>query len=248
MNIFTIDSEVVFSPERKELSAVKHNKTVIIFGTGSRCLEYLIENKGVIVSQKELISVCWGDDSSKTVSQAAYYQCLADLRRNLKEVGYRKTLIRTVRGKGVSIDANVSIEQKVHNIEYPIPQEKSILITSSQFSTKKRSMRTNLIISIMILLICFLLLFFIIKDEQPKNSMQEDYLTIDSYPECYFFNKDNVNNKLITGFLQKKHFNCNEDKNYYISHFSVAPRLTVFSCSRATPLRCESFTFVDELL
>lgn len=247
MKTFIIDEEIVFIPAEKKLSSLRNNKTVIMFSTGTRCLEYLLAKQGVVVSQKELIPVCWeGENSLKTVTQATYYQCLTDLRRNFKELGYSKPLISTVRGQGVKINADI-------NINLTEEDEKSHPETRSE--TTKPPIRYifkksyKLWIAVMLVItICIVALFIIIRNTPPENNMQENYHTVDGYPGCYFFNNENVSNDFAKDFLHKKNFNCEEGKNYYISYFSAAPRLTIFSCSNSEPLTCESFTFLGHSL
>lgn len=246
MRKIVIDGEIVFFPDQKKLSSLKNDKSVFMFSTGARCLEYLIDNQGVIVSQKTLIPVCWSEENAlKTVSQAAYYQCLVDLRRNIKDIGYNKTLISTVRGQGIRINPDIDIiikmtsaMEKKNDVE-PVMEEN----TRQNKITKKT---TLLMIFIMIIITSIFYTYIKGRGRQIKSSMQDTYHTLIGYPQCYYFNDNNVDNKLITNFLQGKGFTCETKNLYYISHFSAAPRLTIFSCSDNQPLVCESLTFLGD--
>lgn len=244
----TIDNEIVFSPEEKKLLSLRNGKSIIIFSTGARCLEYLIEKQGITVSPKELIPVGWvEEDAYKTVSQATYYQCLTDLRRNFKDLGYNVQLIKTVRGQGVRIDTDTSItlttdDDPVTHSE-PLPPQS---IPPAILPQGKK--KGHLFIMAAISTIVFMaVIYIIISNLKQKDSIEGDYHSVKGYPECYLFNKENTNNELVVQFLQKKNFTCEKSRKYYISHFSAAPRLTIFSCSATKPTTCESFTFLDNL-
>lgn len=244
----TIDNEIVFSPEERKLLSLRNGKSITIFSTGSRCLEYLIEKQGIIVSPKELIPVGWmEEDAYKTVSQATYYQCLTDLRRNFKELGYNDQLIKTVRGQGVRIDTDTSItltidDDLITHSELLLPQ--SITPATLPQSKKNRYLFIMAAISAIVLMVGF---YITINNMKHKDSIEGDYHTVNDYPKCFLFNKENIDNELVAQFLQKKNFTCEKSRKYYISHFSAAPRLTIFSCSATKPTTCESFTFLDNL-
>lgn len=242
-----IDNEIVFFPEEKKLSSLRNGKSIIIFSTGARCLEHLIDKQGIIVSQKELISVGWvEDDAYKTVSQATYYQCLTDLRKNFKDLGYDKPLINTVRGQGVRINADIMMtstadESAVTGAEQTPPFSQPARVSSA----KKKSWLFMMFALAIAMLIASV--YVATTRWQHKDSIDGEYQSIENYPSCYLFNKENTDNELIVKYLQKKNFNCQSARRYYISHSPTTPRLTVFSCSTTEPTTCESFTFLDSL-
>lgn len=242
-----IDNEIVFFPAEKKLSSLRNGKSIIIFSTGARCLEHLIDKQGFIVSQKELISVGWvEDDAYKTVSQATYYQCLTDLRKNFKDLGYDKPLINTVRGQGVRIDADISIASTADESVVTGAEQAPPLSQPARVSSAKKKSRLFMMVALAIAML-IAIVYVATTRWQHKDSIEGDYHSIENYPACYLFNKENTDNELIVNYLQKKNLNCESGRKFYISHSPTTPRLTVFSCTTTEPMTCESFTFLDSL-
>lgn len=242
-----IDNEIVFFPAEKKLSSLRNGKSIIIFSTGARCLEHLIDKQGIIVSQKELISAGWiEEDAYKTVSQATYYQCLTDLRKNFKDLGYDKPLINTVRGQGVRIDADISITSTADE-SAAVGSEQAPQVTQPVHVSPAKKNRRFFMVTALTIAILIAVVYVATSHWQHKDSIEGDYHSIENYPACYLFNKENTDNELIVKYLQKKNFNCENARKYYISHSPTTPRLTVFSCTTTEPMTCESFTFLDSL-
>lgn len=250
----TIDGEIVFFPEERKLRSTVNNLEVTVFSTGARCLEYLLDNNERTVSQKELTEIGWlGENSVQTVAQATYYQCLVDLRRCLKEIKYGQNLIVTIRGQGVRINPEANIvfelitpgERPAKEVsDLPLPEEKSTLKNSVTLSYSRLG-----IALFSALTVVFFALYMLSTSEymHSQSPMADNYRQVEGFPDCYYFNTNNIDSASTVSFLKKKGYACGKNKNFYISHFSVAPRLTLFSCSTTAPIKCESVTYIEDI-
>lgn len=250
----TIDGEIVFFPEERKLRSTVNNLEVTVFSTGARCLEYLLDNNERTVSQKELTEIGWlGENSVQTVAQATYYQCLVDLRRCLKEIKYGQNLIVTIRGQGVRINPEANIvfelitpgERPAKEVsDLPLPEEKSTLKSSVTLSYGRLGIALFAALTVV-----FFALYMLSTSEymHSQSPMADNYRQAEGFPDCYYFNTNNIDSASTVSFLKKKGYTCGKNKNFYISHFSVAPRLTLFSCSTTAPIKCESVTYIEDI-
>ncbi len=67
-------------------------------------LAYLVRHAGRVVDKRELIDAVWG---GVAVSDDSLVQCLVEIRRNLGEA---QDVIKTVRGRGYMLDADIDAE------------------------------------------------------------------------------------------------------------------------------------------
>lgn len=250
----TIDGEIVFFPEERKLCSVVNNLEVTVFSTGARCLEYLLDNNERTVSQKELTEIGWlGENSVQTVAQATYYQCLVDLRRCLKEIKYGQNLIVTIRGQGVRINPEANIVFELLTPGEQSTKEVSDLPLAEEKNTLKRNITLpygRLGIALFSALTIVFFALYMLSTSEYKHSqspMADNYHQAEGFPDCYYFNTNNIDNATTVSFLKKKGYECGKDQNFYISHFSVAPRLTFFSCSTTAPIKCEAVTYIEDI-
>ncbi|XXD10856.1 winged helix-turn-helix domain-containing protein [Klebsiella sp. R445] len=247
MKKYTIDKEIVFFPDQKTIHSLKNGRSATLHGPSSRCFLFLIENQERVVSTKELIEMGWsGEESAKIVSQATYYQCFVNLRKSLKDIGYGKNLIVTIRQCGMRINASVGIVISDDSQELTLlPQviaEENIKRPETLDVTTFSPFRGWWIYAFSLCLIIFFIGFFYMSSD--TNIMPDDYHTIDGYPECFFFNKENRNNEKATSFMKGKGYACNGSGYYYISYLSAAPRINIFFCPVKYSKECDSITFV----
>lgn len=110
--MYTINDTACFKPESRSLDNVPLGIDLKIQRPACRCLEYLLKNRGVIVSQRELMKYAWGEEKEKIVSTNNFYQAMHQLRNALESVGC-PDIIDTIPRKGLIID-------KRHKISFVI--------------------------------------------------------------------------------------------------------------------------------
>lgn len=69
-----------------------------------RLLRYFLNNKGKIVSREEVAKLIWPSSTTEYYSDWAIDRIILRLRENLSDMGINKDIIKTVRGKGFSIE------------------------------------------------------------------------------------------------------------------------------------------------
>lgn len=77
----------------------------------NRCLLALVKYHGNVISQNDLIEICW-EERHKMVAANALYQMVLTLRKNLIEVGLEGEVIRTINRKGLLLASSLLVEEK----------------------------------------------------------------------------------------------------------------------------------------
>ncbi|GKX58657.1 winged helix-turn-helix domain-containing protein [Leminorella grimontii] len=265
MKEFIIDKEIIFTPHDRLLRSIKTTKKTHIHNNSARCLELLLEKHGQIVLQSELMIVGWGEDALKTITNATYYQCFVNLRKSLKGLGYNKELIVTIRQKGIRIPQYIDVETKTAINSELIGEEKEenpnaesfdkeeltvldktkgsneLAIKKAQFSFKKGAA----LFSIAALLIAYPL-YHSYESTHKNKPLIGGFSNVKEYPPCFYFNKNNKDNAFAYDFAIENHYSCKGNKEYYISYFSTAPRVSIFSCNAKNKMACDSTTYIIE--
>lgn len=112
MLLYTINNDVTFDPESNVLRSKINNKTVNMLTPSGQCLLILLENKGNIVSKRDIYEFVW-ERYGLTATDNAFYQTVLYLRKNLKEAGLLSEVVKTVPRKGVLVPNAVQVEKIV---------------------------------------------------------------------------------------------------------------------------------------
>ncbi|MFV8979243.1 winged helix-turn-helix domain-containing protein [Serratia fonticola] len=116
---YLINNDVTFDPESNVLHSKNNKKTVSMLNPSGQCLLILLENKGNIVSKKEIYEFVW-ERYGLTATDNAFYQTVLYLRKNLKEAGLLSEIVKTVPRKGVLVPSSIQVEKIA-------PQQESIV-------------------------------------------------------------------------------------------------------------------------
>ncbi|HBM3184819.1 TPA: hypothetical protein LVM22_001080 [Klebsiella oxytoca] len=258
MESYIIDGFIVFTPGERVIFSLKNNKKSTINSAGARCFKLLLEQQGEIVSQSELMIAGWGDDALSKLSIPAYYQCFVNLRKSFRDIGYKKDLFTTFRGKGIMVNTYVLVkkeildciidnqQESVENCVSHQPDKEDVLTEpeETELCNKRNSpIKIKAIACILLFLIIGVLVAIHLPNEGRSVSLSGYTRTVDS-PSCFYFNNKNKNNAFITEYLINNKYNCTKDKNYFISYFSAAPRLSIFICGKSKPFNCDSVTYI----
>jgi len=63
-------------------------------------------------------------------------------------------------------------------------------------------------------------------------------------PSCFYFNERNSDNNFASHFMSERGYICDNHKQYFISYFSISPRLTIFACDKRASFSCDSETYI----
>lgn len=119
MQLYIINNDVTFDPESNVIHSKINNKTVNMLTPSGQCLLILLENKGNIVSKKQIYEFVW-ERYGLTATDNAFYQTVLYLRKNLKEAGLLAEVVKTVPRKGVLVPSTVQVEKIVQHQGAPI--------------------------------------------------------------------------------------------------------------------------------
>lgn len=108
---YILNNKIVFFPQEKAIESIKDGTRYTMLLSSARCFELLLERQGGIVSHSELLIAGWGGDAKRTVSNSAYYQSFVNLRNILKKLGCQDDILMTVRGRGIRLNAYVTVER-----------------------------------------------------------------------------------------------------------------------------------------
>lgn len=138
---FLIDGDIIFNTSLRTLVSNKNGKQIFIHNNMSRCLECLVRHPNEIIPQNQLILNGWGEDAVSVVSNAAYYQCLVNLRKSFRALGCEKEIITTIRQRGVRISQGVNIED--YKSDMPCDTEKKHTSVQKILENKRRKETTR---------------------------------------------------------------------------------------------------------
>lgn len=110
MLLYTINNNVTFDPESNVLHSKINNKAVNMLTPSGQCLLILLENKGNIVSKRDIYEFVW-ERYGLTATDNAFYQTVLYLRKNLKEAGLPAEIVKTVPRKGVLVPSSVQVDK-----------------------------------------------------------------------------------------------------------------------------------------
>lgn len=107
-----------FSLQNRELTDAKGH-TVHLRSQSTDILTYLVQRRGELVSKTELIENIWPDTF---VTDDSLVQCIADIRRALKDSDHK--IVLTLPKKGYRLDA-IPVSQKTKDTKEPLSTDKS---------------------------------------------------------------------------------------------------------------------------
>lgn len=227
---YLIADALCFDPWAKTITNIKTEVIVDIHTPAANCLLALIMNKGKTLPQLELYRAGWGDGAIKTTTSATYYQCFVNLRKQIKNTGYDKDILRTIPKQGMQLDASV-IKLKDESCENHSGAMKGF--------KKKRSdsfVFYLFFLFILITLVCAFTFFMLSRKEYASDS----FLKIAELPDCMRV-KSLVLLPIdeIKETIHKMKLSCSSDKPVFIT--AGWNRTTVFYCNKGLTI-CKSRT------
>lgn len=118
-------------PDKNRLINCETRSENTLYSTASRCLFVLITNVGKVVSHKSLYEAGW-EKHGKEVTPNTLYQTISELRKQLKNAGFKDNIIQTLPRQGWTINTEILITEinetaSINNINsLPVVQRKSI--------------------------------------------------------------------------------------------------------------------------
>ncbi len=226
--LYEVDSGIIMINGEEESSIHLSNQ-------GARLLYVLIINNGHVVEREDLIKKVW-EDHGFTGSSVSLNVAVSEIRKAFRYLGCDPMLIRTIRGKGFCLEANIDhhtlrVSDSQKQVAEKTPRNKIFLMNTrwhfcSQFSRQHVWKLRVFFISIFIGITTFLLL--IRKDDYPhlySEGIHQHFLGKISECAVYFVGKNKVepvNHYLdrIRNMIVDEHVNCQlPGADVYYSNF-----------------------------
>lgn len=175
---YLIANELRFDPLAKTLTNIKTNIVVDIHTPAANCLLTLILNRGKTVSQSELYRAGWGEKGEVSTTTATYYQCFVNLRKQIKNTGYDKDILRTIQKQGVQLDCSVIKLESDYCENYNA--------TLSSLKIKHNPKKLTVFYATLMLIIIFLVSVSVIVLAIPshKEYMSDTFFKVAGLPDC----------------------------------------------------------------
>lgn len=231
---YLIENKIIFTPATQCLARVDQpNQRIKLKHSASLCLLLLIQHRGQVVSQNELLAFGWGKNH-RQVSFNAFYQSILSLRKSLLQLDLEQPLITTIPRKGLVIEETFDIQA----IETPesicSPVEESVApdtVTEELLPDAPRQplfTTTETIMVVLTLIICALILY----PWQTSDNYFSAYTATAKTPtDCqYYFNNDASNFSRHSAFIDKNPELCQNNKFIYITTYPESKKLSVLVC------------------
>lgn len=249
MKRYLIHDTIYFYPDERKIEAKADGRIVTLHTPASLCLVKLLESAGEVTTQSDLLQTGWGDELAKHTTQASYYQCFVNLRKNFCSLGFTEKLLITIPRRGMQVNPLLNIEsENISNlVSLDLTTETESETEQGAEETVHKEKYTKKIIyavlttaSISLLIIACYYLFFDV-------SYFDRYQTVSGLDDCYHFDDPTADDTANTVEKLKKHgYGCGMDKQFFIHKLRNAPRLTFYVCDKAESERCYSVTMLDK--
>ncbi|CNB30042.1 transcriptional regulator [Yersinia ruckeri] len=230
---YNINNSVLFYPESGDIASSLTGNTIKINMPTSQLFEVFITRMGVAVSQNELYTAAWGENSVN-VTPNTLYQNISLLRKALQDSGIPSESLKTLRGKGFIFTVASVVEHCVEDIQdvkdSEITPEKS---EPTHYGKKTIAYYSMLLTS---LIIVFLgVLFYDYKNIPWRvNNYPKDFVFISKINGCSIFNstegKSIVNNQKINRLVKTLPAECESYPYVYISYSERHATVSIISC------------------
>jgi DNA-binding winged helix-turn-helix (wHTH) protein len=256
---YVINDDLVFYPHKRIIHCISTKKKNVLHTSGSLCLKLIVDKKGRTVTQAEIMDIGWGN---RVVTQASYYQCLVNLRKQILDTGFTENVVVTVPREGIRINDELKVkivspapapelmpaaESELKPPPERQPERLMPVVYRHPLSTKNRKYPLKITL-FCITAIISMLAIYICKN---SNSYQSDKYAFSAYPgtdKCYQFSKQTAKKlrALSADTLKKYGYTCKPDKKYLIHKLASSPQLSFFICHDDKKNKhCKSATIIQ---
>lgn len=236
---YIIENCVEFRPEDNLLYSYVTEEKVTLFVAASRCLQLLLSQQGMLVTQEALFDAGW-EKYGVSVSNNTFYQNILTLRKAFKSAGCDKALIKTVPRQGLTIPMSIQVERiplsivTADPINEPVEPENFAPVN---ISAAKKSHIGSMsvfysrwaIITYLVIFFCLLFVFF--NQRTLKDNYFDNYNYVGKVDGCSVYAFSNrVSVKMYSDFFRKNQFYCKGKKFVYFATYRFVQRASVIRC------------------
>jgi DNA-binding winged helix-turn-helix (wHTH) protein len=257
---YLIEGCVEFRPEENLLSSHVNGEKITLFVAASRCLQLLLNQRGMLVTQQALFDAGW-QNYGVPVTNNTFYQNILTIRKAFKLAGCDKALIKTVPRQGLTIPAAIHVEiiavsiVNSEPINESVKPEEPLLVnmsaTNNSFLEKIGIFYSRWAI-VTYLAVFFSLLFFVCNKGTLDSSYFDNYRYVGEIEGCSvyaFSSKSSI--EIYTDFLKEHRFYCKQKKIVYFATYRFVQRASIIRCEqpfkRGIKNNCISEYYLDWL-
>lgn len=229
--LYIINDLVDFHPGNRTLTNRTTEKSVILQNPASFILVHLLNHCGVVIPQRRLVEIGWGEKNNIT-SVNTLYQTVLTLRKALSEVGLPRDLIKTVARRGMVLVADIQraeMEPENERGNEAVGREEVV-----RTPWKARSLRATLIAGTVLLSVLLVSLwtsyglFY-----PPAESLFSSYTILDatSISSCTLFLKgQGTLDTRYVEFMDRHKEICHNHNYVYLSGMNSADNIAAVAC------------------
>lgn len=254
---YIINGQIIFDPEERTLVLAREQigsaSKLTLHTPTSHCLALLIERRGEVLSQDELLDLIWRK-KGVVVSPSTVYQNISLLRRSFNQLGLYDEVIITIPRQGVTLSRHIIITQPEEQTEAACPSEllpAPSLTNTEPFITpplnEKNKLPGKLAIAFATLAALCTIAYFIGQHEAPDYLENYD-LTTTALKHCQVFVNDDMPTGKLDQIVKNSTFNCAERPFNYVTAFAGVNRYSVISCARSigeARASCRSYFYLE---
>lgn len=244
---YLIENCVIYNPETHTLRSIKNDNLITLVIPASLCFNMLLQHKGVIISQAEILKSVWGD-RGMNVTPNALYQNISLLRKSLKLLDIPDLIVQTIPKRGFMISGKISVQEQggvikaedseeVKNISFPDSEDKVSPEESrthlQPFSKVVPFIRKSLVSwEITIIATIIILIIIIINRKLADNSdLLSSYSKLYVMPDCAVFRDNDLRpDHFFIDFIKRNNISCSKEQTIYITNHYPSSRTSVITC------------------
>lgn len=211
-NHYIINDIVEFHPSNRTLIDKKTGSIVVLQTPASLVFHYLIDHKGDITSQKQLIKEGWSAKKDIT-SVNTLYQTILFIRNTLENIGLSREIIKTIPRKGIFISDEVDII-KISLLTPLLEEQHAIDESSVKKSSGNLFGEENLVKFFFVSLFFVGVILFCVIYFSPSESFFSSYRALEksNVASCsLFYNSDILSQQDYINFIHKNSVLCNNN-------------------------------------
>lgn len=218
MDDLILNEVVRFSPSAASLTNMNSSEQVRLQQPACRCLVYLLNHQGALVSQNELIACGWGEERSRYITPNAFYQSMHHLRNCLSTAGLGDILY-TVSRQGIGVASDVSIRTES--------------ASDSRWKIHKLPVLKTAFITITAVLLA-LVGYGVAVHYHASKSLFDNYI-FSSIGKCRTYRStDKIDESSVSAFIQQANIKCNASTVIFVSRPKYSVRNSILLCSTYT--------------
>lgn len=251
-----IGEHLEFIPSRRELIDDNLTKKIKLQVPASLCLERLLQKKGEVVSQEELILFGWGEKRSATVSANAYYQCILHLRKSLATMGFSDFIV-TVPRQGLKINDAIRIvitdDQQAEgtNHESEKMQAQKTLHTVPPLISASRTTAPRVRYSINLILLSIVLVtgLYALSSVTRNENAWQDYTRLGGKDCNMYVSEKKVTQAILLNDLKAVKLTCANNATIFATTSPMNNSMNIVYCSLYTTSQqnCRSLTLMNDI-